>query len=588
MCLAASAIGKEHRLYDERPVTFETLTRHALPFRSEVIDADGQATGETSEHVAGEPAVMRVEIAGVIEQRAGYHGECSSWTDGHDAIAERLISALEMGDVLLVVDSPGGAAAGLQEAVRRVLAEKAEHGRTITGWVDEQCASAALWWAASVCDTLYLPEAGQVGSIGARSGHMSVAGALAKEGLEPTFFVWPGPGKVAYAPELPLSDVARARGERDVSICGEAFASAMVAARAGLTREAIVELDADCLTGELAVSAHLADGVSTYEEVLRMALAQAGAGEDAMAIESETPDPKSPEDAVAARGARTEEDPPADDPEADGGMKPSPDCANCGMRNKDTAKFCDQCGESMAAKGAVEDPPADTPADAPGKPPAPKPPTPDSHSASHSASIATMLGLPANASAPAVRTALVPYLSLATRAMKLTDTRSPAKAMGALQSLADDAGETGDLRTRLAAAEKREAWDKRMVLCRKLAAADLPGYPRGDILVDKVAQDGTRTVQPAKVYAEMNLDTLDGLVTGKLASRAPGAPDAPRRNPFQPPAPPAEKVPGAVTVTEADRVTAAKFGMDPERVAQSRHAIQLQNVTPPHATNGAS
>ncbi len=414
---------------------------------------------------------------------------------------------------------------------------------------------------------------------------MSVAGALEKEGLVPTFFVWPGPGKVAYAPELPLSDVARARGERDVSICGEAFASAMVSARKGLTREAIVELDADCLTGEAAVTARLADGVATYEEVLTMALAQAGAGDNAMAIESETPDPKSPADMAA----RAEGDEPDGD-EADGGMKPSPDCANCGMRNADTAKFCNQCGESMAAppmKG--DDPPADPPADAPAKPGAPPPPKPPAPDSARSAStVATMLGLPANASAPAVKTALVPFLALADKAMKLTDTRSPRQAMGALQTLADDAGETGDLRVKLGAAEKREAWDKRMALCRKLAAADLPGYPRGDILADRVSADGkSRTVVPSKVYAEMNLDTLDGLVSSKLASRAPGAPDVAKRNPFQPPPAPKETAPGSATVTDSDRATAIKFGLDPERVAASRHAIQMQNVTSPHATHGA-
>src|SRR5262249_50723018 len=143
------------------------------------------------------------------------HDECGGWSDGHDAIAERLCAAFAEGDVLLVVDSPGGACAGLQQGVARALGAKGS--RRVTVWADELIGSAAAWWGLCVGDELFVPVAGQVGSIGARGGHVSIAGALEKEGVAYTYFADP-PEKVALAPEKPLDEVGMRRGMRDVKI----------------------------------------------------------------------------------------------------------------------------------------------------------------------------------------------------------------------------------------------------------------------------------------------------------------------------------------------------------------------------------
>jgi ClpP class serine protease len=214
-----------------------------------------------------EPVLTRVDISGPIESKAGFHGECGGWSDGHDAIAERLCAALELGDVLLVVDSPGGAHAGLQQGVNHVLEYKARYGRRVTGWADEMIGSAAYWWTACVCDEIYGPEAMIVGSIGARAAHQSIAGHLAQEGIAVTYFA-STPGKVAFAPELPLSKLGKARGDRDIQIAFRAFAEAVSTYR-GLDYEYIVDLDADALPGQMAADAGLVDGVATFFDVLQ-------------------------------------------------------------------------------------------------------------------------------------------------------------------------------------------------------------------------------------------------------------------------------------------------------------------------------
>lgn len=286
VCLSIGAIGARFPLFSLRPGREINLRAHrekggGIEWRSDLPSG----ANHKIEPVPAAPALIRVDISGALLQRAGYQGECGGWADGHDAVCERLCAAFETADVLLVVDSPGGAAAGIQQSVTRALASKVANGRRVTVWADEQIGSAATWWAMALGDDIFIPAMGTIGSIGARSGHMSIAGALAKDGIVPTFFADP-PDKVVFAQELPLSDEGMRRGNRDVKACGDAFRAALCASsigmRNGFTPEFLFELGADMLTGQVAVDKGLADGVATFEEVTAYALAQAGREEAAV------------------------------------------------------------------------------------------------------------------------------------------------------------------------------------------------------------------------------------------------------------------------------------------------------------------
>lgn len=274
LCLAGEGLGRSYRLHAERPGA--SLNRFAYRDGSAVEwRADGPVVyGPQGVVDATPPALVRVDIMGALEQRAGFQDECGAWTDGHDAVTERLLAALEMGDVLLVVDSPGGAAAGLQQGVERVLRAKEHHGRRVTVFADEMIGSAAMWWSAAIGDEIFLPPAGEVGSIGARGEHTSIAGLLAKEGIEKTYFADP-PDKIAFAPEFPLTPVGAARGNRDVKLAAGAFRAAVCAGPIGilngLTPEFLIELGADMLTGEAAVGV-LANEVASFDDVVAYAL----------------------------------------------------------------------------------------------------------------------------------------------------------------------------------------------------------------------------------------------------------------------------------------------------------------------------
>lgn len=561
LCLDERAEGRTFRLHAARP---GAETNQPI-LRAAVISPDGDVADYASAIDAEQATITRVDIRGALEQRAGFHDMCGGWSDGHDAIAERMIAALELGDVVMVIDSPGGAAAGLQEAVRRVQLEKAEHGRRVIAYADEMIGSAAYWWAAALADEIYAPIGGVVGSIGARAAHWSEAGALAASGIAVTYFVWPGPGKVAFAPELPLSELGKERGERDVAIAGEAFCAAVAQGR-GIDRESIVELGADALSGELAIAARLIDGVASLEDVMSYALTM-GATETAKgsdmpfppkedpkptkSIVSEDEDTAAPDAAADPKDPETPEAPPADKRE----------CASCKVANTDDARYCKGCGAAIPGMTAEED---DDDGDEDAPPAAPSKPGKAAASVDRaSVSLEALVGLPDGASRLAIKTALAPHMALSRYALQLTDSKTPGQAIGGLKALAEDAARGAEDRVKLKAERQQNLSRERMDLLKKLSAADLPGYTRGELFVDDVNASGERVgIKPAPAFAAgtgMKLATLRGLVAAKLKHAGPSSPSASQKTPFSP-----------------DAAAAKSASQQPGLEAAKQHPVVLQ------------
>lgn len=531
LCLAEGAIGQTFRLHARRPGA-ELNQRLDLP--------SGAAHVATAVPAAG---LIRVDLMGPIEQRAGYHDPCSGWSDGHDAVCERLCAAFEQADVLFAICSPGGAFPGMFEGIDKAQRAKAANGRRVTVWANEQIGSAALCWALALGDELFLPRSGQVGSIGARGQHMSLAGKLEKDGIEVTHFFWPGDGKVAFAPERLASDETRRRGERDAAIAGEMFCEAVLAStigqRYGLTRDTVVALNADVLTGQAAVDAGLADGVATEDEVVAYALklAESKATEKAAGAASAKPQKQKLARSGARGGAMTiraddEKDATADDAppsSARPGKEPTAVCAKCQMQNEEDAKFCDQCGASMAAEPSGDDGPDEPDAEKPGA----KLQVPARMSAT--ADLTEILGLRTGASIPAQKAAALDLRYVFDYAARLTGENNGDRIVGGLMAMAEDAAASGRLRKERDTERKAVAQAERMDLAHRLAALSVPGHERGKVFIDEVNEDGTRKLDDegnpiltlAPMYAEMRLGTLRGLVKGHEKN-------APRRNPYEP------------------------------------------------------
>lgn len=562
VAIDASASGRVYRAYSRRPG----------PERNR--DAAAVLASITSDYVVrAEPAaptndVLVVEINGPIEQRAGQHEPSGSWIDGHDAICERLASAFEVGDVVLLGDSPGGAVAGGPENMRRAQEMKAKHGRRCIGHTEAGAFSACLWWMMVVCDEIYVSRDGRLGSIGARGMLASITGALAKEGVVVEIVEDPD-GKAAGSPERPIDDEARARAQRDVTAAADMFRSAVcesaVGKRYGLTPETLKGFRGDVFQGDAAVKAGLADGVSTLEEVLNYALATAGGG-------TTMGDPEKDDEKDKAPGGKRAEDEPKKDDEHDA-------CAKCGDDMPGESRYCAKCGTKRAED---EEPKPDAEDEEPPPSSQQRPPAHEEQgraAARTGASVATLIGLRADASHPAIMSRLTAVMRVFDATAKLTGEKGPDAILGGLSVVGRDAANASRYRSERNAEREKGANAMRLDLAKRLIACNVAGWERGRVLVDSVGPKGERVTALSPVIAEMKPDTLRAMVEGFERTATPRSPFEP--DPAKAAAEAAAAKPGAAPSgepTEAQIAAALKLapvvslvkanpGLDPKTIA---------------------
>ncbi len=525
LCLSLAGIGHSYKIHAEYPGP--ALNSRVLRPSLATADVSPYAAPKAVAEEAPSP-LIRVDIMGAIDQRAHWV-ECEGYVDGHDAIADRLCAAFAEGDVLLVIDSPGGAAAGLQQAVERALEAKALYGRRCTGFSDEMIGSAATWWAMCLCDEIFGAAASQFGSIGARGGHTSIAGALEKEGVVVTWFADP-PDKVALAPTHALTPVGAFRGNRDVAIAADAFRAAVCASplgmRSGLTPEGLVALGADMLTGQAAVDAGLADGIEPFAAVVSYALAMAegepgesdtkttgaaGAkGEEAMSLRAEDEKPEKKDG---------DGDHDGDGPKSERGIDIPTKCGACKVENDKDAKFCKGCGTSMATVAEEEESEDEKKAKA-ARVTAIKAPA----KVSASASLASILG--ANGTSDlALKTAAIGLRQIRDTAVGVFGQTEPGAIVGAMLTVPDRLEKAEIAASKATAAAATAERTTRRDLAGRLNALRLDAWPRTAIFADEI-KDGAPVSPPplTKTIARWDLSEFRGYVEGFEKKAKPKTP----------------------------------------------------------------
>lgn len=246
---------------------------------SEVLAIDPRAIGSTlalapAKPVAVERGVALVHLFGPLAQRAS--ADLCGYVDGYDAIAARVTVALDdprCSAVVLVIDSPGGDVAGVEEGIRRMQAARDRTGKPVVAYVDELAASAAYWIAACVASGgIYGPTSARVGSVGVLGALIDETKALEMAGIGVKIIRSPD-GKADGHPASPLSALAEQRARTLIAATAERFFAAVATAR-GLTPEKVRKLDAAVLSGFEAVAAGLLTGVKSLEEVVALAASQ--------------------------------------------------------------------------------------------------------------------------------------------------------------------------------------------------------------------------------------------------------------------------------------------------------------------------
>jgi signal peptide peptidase SppA len=303
-------------------------------------------------------AVAVVTIQGPLTQRATMN--MCGFSDGYDAIENRVCDALEnedVGAVVLAIDSPGGDAAGLFEAIDRMLAVKARAGKPVYAYADE-CIASAAYALACIADRIFMPTSGEIGSVGCLAIHCDETARNEKEGLKYTIFR-SGPRKAEGNPIEPLTDAASQQLQARVDTLADQFIR-FVAARRNMNPEQVKALGGAMFFGPAARSSGLIDGIGSLDTTLTAAIA-ARAGDTAM-----TDEEKQKMADLEARLAKLEAPPPP--PSSDDGDD----------HDDGDSDEADGYEDEDEAEDDMEDEDEDEASDDPPVPPkpSPKPPAP--------------------------------------------------------------------------------------------------------------------------------------------------------------------------------------------------------------------
>jgi signal peptide peptidase SppA len=209
--------------------------------------------------------VATLGIDGPLMQKGGW------WWEGYDTILEKFSAALadpEVTSVVLKINSPGGVCSGCFSAARSMIDLKKKAGKPVYAFADESAYSAA-YALACVADEIYIPREGGVGSVGVIGTLQDWSAFNERQGIKVAVVV-SGAHKADGHPDMPLKADVVARYQRRVDELATSFIELVSMAR-GVTTESIRKLEAACVYGDAAIISNLADGISSFEDVVAKA-----------------------------------------------------------------------------------------------------------------------------------------------------------------------------------------------------------------------------------------------------------------------------------------------------------------------------
>jgi signal peptide peptidase SppA len=210
--------------------------------------------------------VAVIPILGPISRRDSFMSMLFGGTSV-DAIRAAFRAALAdpmVGSIAFVVDSPGGETSGLADLAAEIRAARGK--KPMVSIADDAMYSAA-YWIASAADRVVLTSSAGVGSIGVLSVHADLSGMYEQMGAKITV-VRSGAKKAQFNSMEPLTAGARADLEAEVQRLAGLFFSDVAAARADLSAADIRAMEGGTFSGKAAVTAGLADAISTTEAAL--------------------------------------------------------------------------------------------------------------------------------------------------------------------------------------------------------------------------------------------------------------------------------------------------------------------------------
>lgn len=237
------------------------ITPRGLGAMLAVMNGTRAAVTTTPAHFAVQDRIALIPVAGPIFKRADPMLEFFFGATSLEQIAANVQAALHDPNVdalFFQVDSPGGEVAGLADFGDELFAARGK--KPMVAVSDESMFSAA-YWIGSAADQVVLPRTAGVGSVGVLAVHVDESKWLDRVGFTVTV-VKSGEKKDQFSPFKPLSEEARAELQAEVDRLARMFEAA-VGRHRGLDPAAVRAFEAGTFQGEAAVTAGLADRVST-------------------------------------------------------------------------------------------------------------------------------------------------------------------------------------------------------------------------------------------------------------------------------------------------------------------------------------
>jgi protease IV len=169
--------------------------------------------------------------------------------------------------LVLLIDSPGGSpvqAGIINDEITRL---KAVHQKKVYAVVEETCASAAYYIAASA-DAIYVDKASLVGSIGVLMDGFGFTGLMEKVGVERRLMV-AGQNKAMLDPFSPQDDAQRAYIQSMLGEIHAQFIAVVKNGRGDRLKETPDTFSGLVWSGQQAVAQGLADGLGSLDYVAR-------------------------------------------------------------------------------------------------------------------------------------------------------------------------------------------------------------------------------------------------------------------------------------------------------------------------------
>jgi signal peptide peptidase SppA len=225
----------------------------------------GVARGEDTPYEATESGIAILPVQGVLKRTWGV-GPMSGAT-GYDGLWTQLLHAVDNPKIKAIWmnhNSGGGTVDGLFDLADAIYANSARFGGKPIWAMAADVSLSASYALAAAADKVFVPQLGQIGSIGAVIIHAEMSKALEEEGITVTIFR-SKEGKMRGNSLEALDEATATKFQAMVDEVDEVFVD-RVALYRGLKKKAVHETNADVYSGRQALTTGLVSEILSEPE----------------------------------------------------------------------------------------------------------------------------------------------------------------------------------------------------------------------------------------------------------------------------------------------------------------------------------